>query len=122
METGAWTATDAGIGAGVDSYFEYLAKGALLFQRPQLMEQFMVGSFFGCSMSRGRRDGGLKIYRDAINAELRQEDWFMWVGMAKGGVSMPVFQSLEAFWPGVLSLIGDTDAAGDLVLTGTLPG
>lgn len=37
---GAWTATDAGIGAGVDSYFEYLAKGALLFHRPRLMHQF----------------------------------------------------------------------------------
>ncbi|VBB32844.1 unnamed protein product, partial [Acanthocheilonema viteae] len=34
VETGEWTATDAGIGAGVDSYFEYLAKAALLFQRP----------------------------------------------------------------------------------------
>lgn len=37
---GAWTATDAGIGAGVDSYFEYLAKSAILFQRPELMRQF----------------------------------------------------------------------------------
>lgn len=40
VQTGTWTATDAGIGAGVDSYFEYLAKGALLFQRPLLMHQF----------------------------------------------------------------------------------
>lgn len=40
VETGEWIATDAGIGAGVDSYFEYLAKGALLFQRPELMKQF----------------------------------------------------------------------------------
>lgn len=37
---GVWTAVDAGIGAGVDSYFEYLAKGGLLFQRPLLLHQF----------------------------------------------------------------------------------
>ena len=41
VATGEWTATDAGIGAGVDSYFEYLAKGAFLFQRPNLMQQFL---------------------------------------------------------------------------------
>jgi len=40
VQTGVWTATDAGIGAGVDSYFEYLAKSALLFHRPMFMQQF----------------------------------------------------------------------------------
>ncbi len=40
VQTGAWTATDAGIGAGVDSYYEYLVKGAILFQKPDLMRQF----------------------------------------------------------------------------------
>lgn len=40
VQTGQWTATDAGIGAGVDSYFEYLVKGALLLQRPELLKQF----------------------------------------------------------------------------------
>lgn len=37
---GQWTATDSGIGAGVDSYFEYLVKGALLFRKPRLMKQY----------------------------------------------------------------------------------
>jgi len=40
VSTGKWKAPDAGIGAGVDSYFEYLVKGAVLFQIPQLMTQF----------------------------------------------------------------------------------
>lgn len=26
----------------------------------------------------------------------------MWVSMTKAQVSLPIFQSLEAFWPGVL--------------------
>lgn len=37
---GHWTAIDSSIGAGVDSYFEYLVKGAMLLQNPNLMEKF----------------------------------------------------------------------------------
>ena len=37
---GKWTATDSGIGAGVDSYFEYLVKGSSLFRRPELRQMF----------------------------------------------------------------------------------
>ena len=92
VQTGKWTATDAGIGAGVDSYFEYLVKGASLFQRPELMHIF-------------------KESRSAIEQYLNHDDWYFWVNMKQGGVTMPVFQSLEAFWPGILSLIGDTQSA-----------
>ena len=42
VANGKWTATDAGIGAGVDSYYEYLVKGATLLQRPELMTMFKV--------------------------------------------------------------------------------
>ena len=38
--SGKWTALDASIGAGIDSYFEYLVKGAILFQYPDLMQMF----------------------------------------------------------------------------------
>ena len=31
--------------------------------------------------------------------------------MTQGSVSMPVFQSLEAFWPGTLSLLGENEKA-----------
>merc|ERR1719394_1402141 len=40
---GKWTAIEAGIGAGVDSYYEYLVKGATLLQRPELMTMFKIG-------------------------------------------------------------------------------
>lgn len=39
--TGKWVAQDAGIGAGVDSYFEYLVKGAILLQDKKLMAMFL---------------------------------------------------------------------------------
>lgn len=92
VQTGRWTAQDAGIGAGVDSYFEYLVKGAIMLNRPDLLEMFHES-------------------RRAIDKYLKKEDWYVWVSMNKGHVTLPVFQSLEAFWPGVLSLIGDIEPA-----------
>ena len=38
--SGKWIAVDAGIGAGVDSYFEYLLKGGILFGSPRLIDMF----------------------------------------------------------------------------------
>ena len=38
--TGKWIALDSGVGAGVDSYFEYLVKGSFLFPYPKLMQMF----------------------------------------------------------------------------------
>ena len=32
---------------------------------------------------------------------------YFWVAMKQGTVTLPVFQSLEAFWPGLLSLVGE---------------
>lgn len=43
VQTGRWTAVDAGIGAGVDSYYEYLVKGAVMLQMPQLVRMFAGG-------------------------------------------------------------------------------
>ncbi|KAF7638289.1 alpha-1,2-Mannosidase [Meloidogyne graminicola] len=64
VQTGIYTAIDSGIGAGVDSYFEYLVKGGLLFQRPNLMKQFYE-------------------FEEAINLHVRKGDWFMWVDKDK---------------------------------------
>lgn len=37
---GQWVALDSSVGAGVDSYFEYLVKGAQLLHDPALMDTF----------------------------------------------------------------------------------
>lgn len=86
--TGKWTAVDSGIGAGVDSFFEYLVKGGILFQRPELMNMFKV------------------CYR-AIEKHLGKGGWYIWATMNQGHVSTPAFSSLETYWPGLLSLIGE---------------
>ncbi|XP_056403979.1 ER degradation-enhancing alpha-mannosidase-like protein 2 [Hyla sarda] len=90
--TSKWVAQDAGIGAGVDSYFEYLVKGAILLQDEEMMAMF-------------------QDYNKAIQNYTKYDDWYVWVQMYKGTVSMPIFQSLEAFWPGLQSLIGDVGNA-----------
>ncbi|XP_058499446.1 ER degradation-enhancing alpha-mannosidase-like protein 2 [Solea solea] len=87
-----WVAQDAGIGAGVDSYFEYLVKGAIMLQDEELLHMFLE-------------------YDRAIQNYTRFDDWYLWVQMHKGTVTMPVFQSLEAFWPGLQSLLGNLDGA-----------
>ncbi|XP_073833780.1 ER degradation-enhancing alpha-mannosidase-like protein 2 [Musca autumnalis] len=92
VQSGRWTALDSGIGAGVDSFFEYMVKGAILLQRPELLDMFHAA-------------------RQSIDKYLRHEDWYVWANMNKGQVTLPVFQSLEAFWPGILSMVGDRSAA-----------
>lgn len=63
----------------------------------------------------------------AIDKYLSKNDWHIWASMTKGQVTIPVFQSLgknekiyfdisfgqhfftfvDAYWPGLLSMIGD---------------
>ena len=38
---------------------------------------------------------------------MKRDDWYMWVNMKKGSVTMPVFQSLDAFYPGLQVIWGD---------------
>ncbi|CAB0003648.1 unnamed protein product, partial [Nesidiocoris tenuis] len=92
IKTGKWVARDSGIGAGVDSFFEYLVKGSILLNRPELMAMF-------------------NEVRKPIDKYLKKNNWYIWASMHKGQVTLPVFQSLEAYWPGVLTLIGDVETA-----------
>ncbi|OON19880.1 glycosyl hydrolase family 47, partial [Opisthorchis viverrini] len=92
VQTGRWTATESTIGAGVDSLFEYLVKGAALFRLPEL-------------------DAMFREYKRSIDAYLRHNDWHLLVNKDSGRVTKPIFQGLDAFWPAVLSLTGDLDGA-----------
>lgn len=59
MVTAKWVAQDAGIGAGVDSYFEYLVKGAILLQDKELMAMFLGEQFVFCV--KGPRNSSLAV-------------------------------------------------------------
>ncbi|XP_061181375.1 ER degradation-enhancing alpha-mannosidase-like protein 2 [Saccostrea echinata] len=92
VASGKWTALDSGIGGGIDSYFEYLVKGAIMFDIPEFLEHF-------------------RVYEKAIVKHVKRDDWYMWAHMTKGGITLPMFTSLDAYWPGIQSLLGDIDSA-----------
>ena len=37
----------------------------------------------------------------SIQKYLKYHDWYVWTNMDSGKITLPIFQSLEAFWPGV---------------------
>ena len=32
---------------------------------------------------------------------MKFDDWYVWVHMDKSAITLPVFQSLDAYWPGL---------------------
>jgi mannosidase alpha-like ER degradation enhancer 2 len=85
--TGKWTLTDSGIGAGVDSYFEYLAKGYALLGDHEYLAMFE------------------ESYR-AVQEHVKRDPWYVDVHYELGGVVWPIFNALQAFWPGLEVLAG----------------
>jgi mannosidase alpha-like ER degradation enhancer 2 len=96
VRTGAWTDEASHIGGGIDSYYEYLLKGWLLF---------------------GDKDCE-RMWRSSINAlnQYLAEDastgfWYGQANMDNGKRVGTNFGALEAFFPGELALSGDLDRA-----------
>ena len=50
-------------------------------------------------------------YERAIKKYLSHDDWFLWSNMNKGHKTLPLFASLDAFYPGMLTLVGNLDQA-----------
>jgi mannosidase alpha-like ER degradation enhancer 2 len=97
VDTGKWSGNDATIGSGVDSYFEYLVKGGILLNDPSLIKQF-------------------RTYQRAIDSYLYHDsNWFLWANMNTGQKTLPLFSSLEAFYPGLLTLVGNLAQATKLL-------
>jgi ER degradation enhancer, mannosidase alpha-like 2 len=96
VETGKWLSPASHVGGGIDSYYEYLLKGARLFGDPDLARMWAAS---------------LK----AINAHLADEapsgPWYGQVDMNTGKRTASEFGALHAFLPGVLALGGDLDHA-----------
>lgn len=92
VTSGRWMYTDSTIGAGVDSYFEYLMKGSVLTGQKSLYGMF-------------------KTLFQSIQKYLNKDDWHIWAALNTGNAVLPYFNSLEAFWPGLMTLYGDIDYA-----------
>jgi mannosidase alpha-like ER degradation enhancer 2 len=96
VETGEWKDTQSHVGAGIDSYYEYLLKGWLLFGDQDCLRMWRES-------------------RDAMNRHVADERpsglWYGSVDMTTGRRTSTVFGALEAFLPAVLALDGDLDRA-----------
>lgn len=94
VQTGNWTHQDAGIGSSIDSFYEYLYKSYLLFGDPEYLYMF-------------------KQAYSATLKHLKRGPWYVEVNMYNGNLVWPVFNSLQAFWPGLQAMVGDLDLASE---------
>lgn len=96
VETGAWENRDCHISGRIDSYFEYMYKGWLLFDDPEFKDMWettiaAVNKHLADTLS-----GGL---------------WYQHVDMDNGHLLRRQFGALDAFMPALLALSGDLPRA-----------
>ncbi|KAJ6687839.1 ER DEGRADATION-ENHANCING ALPHA-MANNOSIDASE-LIKE PROTEIN 2 [Salix koriyanagi] len=92
METGEWIEHSSGIGAGVDSFYEYLFKAHILFGKEDLWRMFHSAYL-------------------AVQKYFRHGPWDHEADMRTGKATYWQLTSLQAFWPGLQVLVGDIAAA-----------
>jgi mannosidase alpha-like ER degradation enhancer 2 len=99
VETGQWTDTTSHISGGIDSYYEYLLKSWKLFGDRDCEQMW-------------------KTSIAAVNRRLADERpndlWYAQVDMNTGARKGTAYGALDAFFPAVLALGGDTDRARKL--------
>jgi len=98
VETGRWENTEAHIGGGIDSYYEYLDKCWRLFGDMECKAMW-EHSIEGVNKALADKSGGT-----------------LWYGHAdmKGGRIKPQYGALDAFMPALLALGGDLPRAKSL--------
>ncbi|CDF38722.1 mannosyl-oligosaccharide--1,2-mannosidase [Chondrus crispus] len=94
IDTGDWVAPEAGVGGLVDSFYEYMWKGYILFGDERLLAMFR------------------ESYA-AIKTYLHKRPWYLDADMWSGHTSSLASSSLAAFWPGVQVTFGDHEDAAD---------
>ncbi|KAG0466858.1 hypothetical protein HPP92_018438, partial [Vanilla planifolia] len=90
--SGEWTQKDSGIGTSIDSFYEYLLKAYLLFGDEEYLFMFQ------------------QAYKAAMHY-LYHDPWYVEVNMNSAITVWPLFNSLQAFWPGLQVLYGDVAPA-----------
>jgi mannosidase alpha-like ER degradation enhancer 2 len=96
VETGEWVNATSHIGGRIDSYYEYLLKGWLLFGDRECKEMWEESIHAVNAHVADTTRGGL---------------WYGRVDMHTGERVATRFGALEAFFPGVLVLSGDLERA-----------
>jgi ER degradation enhancer, mannosidase alpha-like 1 len=84
--------TVASIGAGSDSFYEYLLKSYILFGEPEHYMRFA------------------NVY-SAVVKHMRKDHWYYGVDYMTGAKSHIHIDSLQVFWPGMQVLAGNLEEA-----------
>ncbi|XVF12147.1 hypothetical protein REPUB_Repub08aG0089100 [Reevesia pubescens] len=92
VTTGEWIEYSSGIGAGVDSFYEYLCKAYILFGKEDYWRMFHSAYL-------------------AVQKYFRHGPWYHEADMRTGKATYWQLTSLQAFWPGLQVLVGDIRAA-----------
>ncbi|XP_050225349.1 alpha-mannosidase I MNS5 [Mercurialis annua] len=92
VRTGEWIEYSSGIGAGVDSFYEYLYKAHILFGKEDFWRMFHYAYL------------GVQKY-------FKHGPWYHEADMRTGTATYWQLTSLQAFWPGLQVLVGDISAA-----------
>uniref|UniRef100_A0A803P904 alpha-1,2-Mannosidase n=2 Tax=Cannabis sativa TaxID=3483 RepID=A0A803P904_CANSA len=90
--TGEWIEHSSGIGAGVDSFYEYLFKAHIVFGKEEFWKMFHSAYV-------------------AVQKYFRHGPWYHEADMRTGKATYWQLTSLQAFWPGLQVLVGDVAAA-----------
>ncbi|XP_064395990.1 ER degradation-enhancing alpha-mannosidase-like protein 3 isoform X1 [Halichondria panicea] len=93
VHSAEWTRVDSGVGAGIDSYYEYCLKSYILFGDRKYLQRF--GKHYD-AIKRYITNGPMLV-EVSMNSPHRMTRSFM--------------DSLLAFWPGLQVLWGDVDTA-----------
>jgi len=96
IRTGAWTDETSHIGGGIDSYYEYLLKGWLLFGDKDCERMWK---------------SSIKALNQYLADDASTGFWYGQANMNSGKRVGTNFGALEAFFPGELALSGDLDRA-----------
>lgn len=96
VNTGAWTNTRSHISGLIDSYYEYLLKGWLLFDDEDCAAMWRASA---------------EALHEHVAHETATGLWYGTVDMHTGARVATRFGALDAFFPGVLALAGDLERA-----------
>uniref|UniRef100_A0A8C0IY90 alpha-1,2-Mannosidase n=1 Tax=Chelonoidis abingdonii TaxID=106734 RepID=A0A8C0IY90_CHEAB len=103
IQTGHWVGKQSGLGAGLDSFYEYLLKSYILFGKKEDLEMFNDAYR---SIQNYLRRG-----REACNEGEGDPPLYVNVNMFSGQLMNTWIDSLQAFFPGLQVLIGDVEDA-----------
>lgn len=90
--SGNWVATESGVGGLVDSFYEYMYKGYVLFGDERLLRMFRQSNA-------------------AVQAYVHKTPWYLDADMWSGQTVSLGQSSLAAFWPGLQVLTGEVEDA-----------